>query len=168
MDCVAVTARTSKLPDPAAPCARPTNSAETGFWSHVCGHAQIHHAGWRRQIQSDHSNGYAYANGVCHHVHVHVHGYGFGGDASARSIAHQDIGSANWRLVPAEPVSDRLKLAPLTAEPRKAPKAQCHGQRPSKAPVGLIHACRPDGSTWPKRRQYDLYPWHLSCPKQTK
>ena len=163
MDCVAVTARTIKLPDHAAPCARPTTSARNGLWSHVCGHAPIHHAGWRRQIQSDHSNGYAYANGVCHHVHGYE--YGFGGDTSARSIARQDIGSANWRLVPAEPVSGRLKPAPLIAESRKAPKAQCHGQRPSKAPVALIHACRPDGFTWPKRRQYDLHPWHVLCPK---
>ena len=120
MDCVAVTARTIKLPIlPLHLQGRPP-APETGFWSHVCGHVPIHHAGWRRQIQNDHSNGYAYANGVYHHVHGYE--YGSGDDTSARSITYQDIGSGNWRLVPAGPVSDRLNPAPSTAESRKAPK----------------------------------------------
>jgi hypothetical protein len=43
----------------------------------------------------------------------------------------------------------------LTTEPRKAPKAQYHGQHPTKAPSALIYTCRLGGSSWPKQRQYD-------------
>jgi len=150
MEWVAVTARTIKLPDPAAPCARPTTSARNGL---LVGMFVV----MRQFIMRD---GVARLRAIIQ-MAVHMQmafAIMFCGDTSARSIAHQDIGSANWRLVPAGPVSDRLKPALLTTEPRKVPKAQYHDQHPSKAPAALIHACRPDGSTWPKRRQCDPHP----------